>query len=66
MATASYSFTRGSDYSSIVATSEKVAWTVEEIFRDRRFDATNNIIPNHGGTQKGNAAARESCLWRRR
>jgi hypothetical protein len=46
MATATYSFTRGVDYPSIVATSEKVAWTVEEIFRDRRFDATKNIVPD--------------------
>ncbi len=46
MATATYSFTRGVDYPSIVATSEKVAWTVEEIFRDRSFDATKNIIPD--------------------
>jgi hypothetical protein len=41
-----YDFTRGLDYDSIVATSEKVAWTVEEIFRDRRFDTTKRIIPD--------------------
>src|SRR5262245_26948469 len=46
MATATYEFTHGVDYPSIVATSEKVAWTVEEIFRDRRFDATRNIVPD--------------------
>jgi hypothetical protein len=46
MATATYEFTRGVDYPSIVATSEKVAWTVEEIFRDRRFDVTKNIVPD--------------------
>jgi hypothetical protein len=41
-----YQFTRGLDYSSIVATSEKVAWTVDEIFRDRRFAVSQHIIPN--------------------
>src|SRR5262245_10408559 len=46
MTTATYAFTRGVDYPSIVATSEKVAWTVEEIFRDRRFDTTKTIIPD--------------------
>ena len=45
METTTYEFTRGVDYPSIVATSEKVAWTVEEIFRDRRFDVTKNIVP---------------------
>lgn len=46
MATTTYAFTRGLDYASIVATSEKVAWTVDEIFRDRRFDATKRIVPD--------------------
>jgi hypothetical protein len=46
MATAAYTFTRGVDYPSIVVTSEKVAWTVKEIFRDRRFDTTKTIIPD--------------------
>src|SRR5437660_297069 len=46
MATATYSFTRSVDYPSTVTTSEKVAWTVEEIFRDRRFDTTKMIIPD--------------------
>ena len=46
MATTPYDFTRGLGYPSIVATSEKVAWTVDEIFRDRRFDATKRIIPD--------------------
>ena len=41
-----YEFTRGLDYASIVATSERVAWTVDEIFRDRRFDATKRIVPD--------------------
>jgi hypothetical protein len=46
MATISYAFTRGADYPSVVATSEKVAWTVDGIFRDRRFDTTKRIIPD--------------------
>jgi hypothetical protein len=46
MATTTYEFTRGLDYPSIVATSEKVAWTVDAVFRDWRFDATKRIIPD--------------------
>src|SRR5215471_12116586 len=46
MPTTPYAFTRGVDYPSIVATSEKVAWTVDEIFRDRRFDVSKHIIPD--------------------
>jgi hypothetical protein len=45
MTTQSYAFTRSLDYPSIVATSEKVAWTVDEVFADRRFDATKLIVP---------------------
>jgi hypothetical protein len=45
MATTPYAFTRGVDYPSIVATSEKVAWTVDAIVRDRHFDTTKRIIP---------------------
>jgi hypothetical protein len=44
MATA-YSFTRGLDYESIVATSEQVAWTVDGVFGERRFDVSKNIVP---------------------
>jgi len=40
-----YAFTHGLDYASIVAASEKVAWTVDDIFRDRRFDASNPMVP---------------------
>ena len=40
-----YTFTHGLDYASIVAASEKVAWSVEAIFRDRRFDASKPIVP---------------------
>ena len=40
-----YTFTHGLDYDSIVAASEKVAWSVDAIFRDRRFDASKPIVP---------------------
>jgi hypothetical protein len=46
MATTVYEFTRGINYPSIVATSERVAWNVDEIFRNRRFDATKRIVPD--------------------
>jgi len=38
-------FTHGLDYASIVAASEHVAWTVDEISRDRRFDASTPLVP---------------------
>ena len=37
--------TTGFDHASIVATSERVAWTVDEVFRGRRFDASRPIVP---------------------
>jgi hypothetical protein len=40
-----YAFTRGLDYPSIVAVSERVAWTVDGIFRDRCFDASETMVP---------------------
>ena len=40
-----YAFTQGLDYASIVAASEKVAWSVDAIFRDRRFDVSKPIVP---------------------
>lgn len=40
-----YSFTRGIDYASIVAASERVAWTVDGVFAGRRFDASGDIVP---------------------
>ena len=40
-----YAFTQGLDYDAIVAASEKVAWSVDAIFRDRRFDASKPIVP---------------------
>jgi hypothetical protein len=46
MVRAPYEFTRGLEYPAIVATSEKIAWTVDEIFRGRRFDASGPIVPS--------------------
>jgi hypothetical protein len=45
MESTTYAFTHGLDYASIVAASEQVAWTVDAIFRDRRFDASKPIVP---------------------
>lgn len=42
---AAYGFTKGMDYGSIVATSERVAWTVDEVFSDRRFDPSRPLVP---------------------
>ena len=42
----SYSFARGLDYDAIVAASEKVAWTVDGVFRGRRFDDSRRIVPS--------------------
>jgi hypothetical protein len=44
MESTTYAFTHGLDYASIVAVSEKVAWSVEAIFRHRRFDASKPIV----------------------
>ncbi len=41
----SYAFARGADYSAAVAASERVAWTVDEVFGERRFDASKPIVP---------------------
>ena len=46
MATTNYEFARGIDYSAIVSTSERVAWAVDEVFHDRRFDTTKRIVPD--------------------
>jgi hypothetical protein len=40
------SFTRGLDYPSIIAASERVAWTVDSIFDGRRFDPSGSIVPS--------------------
>jgi hypothetical protein len=45
MGSTTYAFTQGLDYAGIVAASEQVAWTVDAIFRDRRFDASKPIVP---------------------
>lgn len=42
---ARHAFTRGLNYASIVAASERVAWTVDEIFAGRRFDPSGPIVP---------------------
>ena len=34
------------DYAAILATSERVAWTVDRVFRHRRFDSTRSIVPS--------------------
>jgi hypothetical protein len=44
--TLNHASTHGTDYGAIVDTSERVAWTVDEIFRDRRFDASKCIVPD--------------------
>lgn len=46
MATTTYEFARYLDYPSIVATSERVAWTVDGVFAGRRFDASKPIVPD--------------------
>jgi hypothetical protein len=38
-------FAAGFDYATIVSASEKVAWTVDEVFQDRRIDASKPIVP---------------------
>jgi hypothetical protein len=40
-----YAFARGLNWASIVDTSEKVAWNIDDIFRGRSFDASKNIVP---------------------
>src|SRR5262249_3540126 len=41
-----YPFTRGLDYAAIVAASERISWTVDEVFRDCTFDASRPIVPS--------------------
>ncbi len=55
-----YHFSRGLDHASIVAASERVAWTVDEVFRGRQFDASRPLVPaSWVGTQ-----ALELLGWR--
>ena len=42
---ADYTFCKGLEYPSIVSVSQRVAWTVDEIFANRSFDATRHIVP---------------------
>jgi hypothetical protein len=37
--------THDDDYAAIVSTSERVAWTVDEVFGDRRIDASKPVVP---------------------
>jgi hypothetical protein len=41
-----YAFVRGADYAETVTASERVSWTVDGIFSDRRFDASKPIVPS--------------------
>src|SRR5262245_31430784 len=40
-----YVFTRQLDYPAIMAAADRVAWTVDDVFRDRCFDASKPIVP---------------------
>ena len=40
-----YEFARGLDHASIVAASERVAWTVDEVLEGRSFDASRPLVP---------------------
>jgi hypothetical protein len=42
----SYAFARGLSYGPVVDASERVAWTVDGVYRDRRFDASTPIVPS--------------------
>ena len=41
-----YAFCKGLEYPSIVEASQRVAWTVDDIFANRRFDATRRTVPD--------------------
>ena len=45
MAATAYAFTQGLDRASIMEAADRVAWTVDEVFRARRFDASKPIVP---------------------
>ena len=40
-----YAFERGLSYASIIAASARVDWTVDEVFRGRRFDVSKPLVP---------------------
>ena len=42
---ASYGFVKGLDHPSIMEAADRVAWTVDDVFRGRRFDASKPIVP---------------------
>ena len=46
MAMTDYAFCKGLEYPSIVAASQRVAWTVDDIFANRRFDTTRRTVPD--------------------
>src|SRR5262245_11269785 len=41
-----YEFTRGLDHAAIVAASERVAWTVDQVFGGRSFDGSRSLVPS--------------------
>jgi hypothetical protein len=41
-----YTFARALAYANVVAASERVAWTVDDVFGQRRFDAAAPIVPS--------------------
>jgi len=41
-----YEFARGLDHASVLAASERVAWTVGGVIRDRRFDPSGPLVPS--------------------
>jgi hypothetical protein len=41
-----YAFCKGLEYPSIVEASQRVAWTVDDIFANRRFDTTRRTVPD--------------------
>ena len=41
-----YAFCKGLEYPSIVEASQRVAWTVDNIFANRGFDTTRRTVPD--------------------
>jgi hypothetical protein len=52
MAMNEYTFCKGLEYPAIVAVSQRIAWTVDEIFANRRFAVTKPIVPIPGGHRR--------------
>src|SRR5262245_29639355 len=40
-----YGFSQGLDHAAITEVADRVAWTVDEVFAGRRFDASKPIVP---------------------